>query len=200
MTLGAGGGEVTESNGGIGFGGGFYGVDGAMTGSAFRRVGVAVLSSLPMDARGKRLDFVAVALIAFGGHELFGCGKSMNAAMASGAGGIAEGGVRAFFEVFDFLIMAGGALNLGDFGGVREFLDGGVTILAAENAVSAGGVFCGVDGDIFTGGGFHTSLAMASEALLVRSRNRCRPGQEQGGSQSGEHLDTFLSTLERENL
>ena len=94
--------------------------------------------------------------------------------------------------------MASSALNLGNFCGVRKVLDRTVTILASKNTVRPGGVLSGIDGNIFAGAGFHSLVAVASEALLVRSRDRRRPSQEQGDSQSGEHLNTFLSAAERE--
>ena len=200
VTLGASGGKVAERDGGIRFGRRFCSVNRAVAGSAFRRVGIAVFGGLAVNAFGERLDLVGVTLVALGGHEFLGGGEIVDVAMTGGAGGLAESGVRALFEVFHFLIMASGALDLRNFLGVREFLDRGVAILATENAVSAGSVFRGVDGNIFAGLGFHTRLAVASEAILVRSRDRCRPGQEQGGSQCGEHRNTFLSVSERSTL
>jgi len=54
--------------------------------------------------------------------------------------------VRAPGETFGFGFVTSDAFDFGDLGGMREILDGRMTILAAENRVRTGTVFCAVDG------------------------------------------------------
>ena len=65
--------------------------------------------------------------------------------------------------------MAGGALDFGDFGGMRELFDVGVAVLAAENPVGAGGVLGRVDRNALPGAGLHSRLAVARQTFLVCS-------------------------------
>lgn len=66
-----------------------------------------------------------------------------------------------------FLGMAGGALHLGDFGGMRKIVDGSVAVFAAENPVDATRVSRRPDRDVLTLFGFHAGLRVAGKASFV---------------------------------
>ena len=138
MALGAGVRHVLTGNGGVGFAGTLYGVDGTVTGDTLRRVGVTAFRGLTVDAGVERLDFVGVTLHAFPGHQFFGGRQFVDAAVTGRASGVAEGGVSAGRKGFGLVGMARAALDFYDLGGMREFLDVGVAVFATENGVSTG--------------------------------------------------------------
>jgi hypothetical protein len=114
-----------------------------------------------MDAGCEFLHFLCMALHALSGHQLFGSSKFMDVPMTGSAGRLAEDRVGAGRKSFRFIRMAGSALNSGDFGGMREFLDSGVAILAAENCVCASGMLDRINGNAFAGVRFHSGLSVA---------------------------------------
>src|SRR5271165_5592954 len=116
--------------------------------------------------------------------------------MAGSAGGIAEDGVGAGGERLGFVRVASGALHFGDFGGMREIFDGGVTVFAAESTVGAGGMPGRIDRNALPGVGLHSRLAMARQTFLVcggrqrsRSQSQCQVSQSNA---SREHFNTLL--------
>src|SRR5208337_3539884 len=185
--------QVLASNGRVGFAGGFHSMDGTVTGHAFGRVGVSVFRGLAVDAGGEGGHFLGVTLRAFSRNQLLGRGELVNAAMTRSAGGFAEDGVGAGGEGLGLVGMAGGALNFGEFGGMREIFDGGVAVLAAENAVGAGGMPGRVDRNALPGAGLHSRLAMARQTALVsggRGRSRSpRQSQVNQGNPSRAHFN-----------
>ena len=175
VALCASGRHILASNGRSRFAGSFHIVDGAVAGHAFRSVRVADFRGLPVDAGFEGLHFVGMTLQAFTGNQFFRGGEIVDAAVTRSACRFAEDGVGAGGEGLGLLRMAGGAFHFGNFGGMREFFDGGVAVFAAKNGVCAGGMFGRVDGNVFSGVGFHSRLAMAGQTILVsggRSRKR----------------------------
>src|ERR1017187_3479806 len=141
VALGASIGNVPGGDGRDRFSGAFHGVDGTVAGNAFGRVRVALLRGLSMDGGCEVLHFLGMTLGTLSGHQFFGGGEFVDAAMTRRAGRFAEDEGGAGGKRLGLVRMAGSALHSGDFRGMREFPDRGMAIFAAENRVRAGSMF-----------------------------------------------------------
>jgi hypothetical protein len=91
----------------------------------------------------------------------------MGIAMAGLARVISQHGMNTIRHMGYFVRVAGRALDLHNFGGVGIFLDCGVTVATAQNAVDAGGVFSRINQNTLAAGRLHPSLAVARQAVLI---------------------------------
>jgi len=132
--------EVLAGDFGVGLACGLYRVNVAVARDALRRIGITLCGGLAVNAVSKLLELRLVALGALSGHEIRGGGELVHASVTGGAASFAQDGVRAFGESSRFGIVASRALDLGDFGGMREILDRGVAILARKNGVRTRGM------------------------------------------------------------
>lgn len=90
----------------------------------------------------------------------------MGIAVARQAGNV-DRTVNTGRSVRGFVRMAGSALHFHSLGWMREVFDVGVTIGAPEDAMNTGCVLSGLDRDASASVGFHSGLAVASEAAFV---------------------------------
>lgn len=111
--------------------------------------------------------FIGVAGRAFGGREIGGRGYLVHVAVARLASFLAQGRVNTVRHARSFIFVASRTLDLGYFGGMRKVFDGGVAIGARQNAMDAGRVFRGIDGDDLAGIRFHSWLAVTGQAVIV---------------------------------
>jgi hypothetical protein len=91
----------------------------------------------------------------------------MDITMTGGTRGFAQHRVDALRGRGGLLGVAGGALNFGNFRGMRKISYGSVTVFATKNAMNAGGVFFRADGNIGALFRFHIRLAVAGEASFI---------------------------------
>lgn len=139
----------------------------AMTGETVRSVRVAGRGRLSMDALAEFLYLIGMALSTLRRRQLRGRRDFVVIAVAGLAGAIAERTVNAIRNLGNLIGMASGALNPGDFGGMRIVLDARVAVSTAQNAVHAGGVLGGIDRDAFAVARGHSRLTVASQAAFV---------------------------------
>src|SRR5271169_4101835 len=88
----------------------------------------------------------------------------MHIPVATGASRVAQKRMGALWEALGLLLVAGRALNLGHFRGMRKILDGRVAALATENGMHAGAMFRSVDVDILALVGLHPLRAVTRQA------------------------------------
>ena len=139
----------------------------AMAGLATGRIGIAGLGCAAVCAFRKFLHLLLVAFGAFRGRQLGGGGDFVNVSVTGRASLFAERGVNAVRNGSAFVSVASGALHLGNFGGMREFLDRSVTVFATKNTVDAGSVGFGPDGNVLALFRLHGGLPVTSEASFV---------------------------------
>ena len=130
--------ELLCGHQGPGLARGFHFVDRPMARSAAWSIRIALRRSLSMDAVGKLLDLLSVALGAFGGRESFRGGQFVHAAVTRSASVFAKHRVHTASEGLCFRIMTRGTLDFRNLCRMREFLDGCVAIGTTENGVGAG--------------------------------------------------------------
>ena len=136
-----------------------------MAGSACGSVRVAGCCSAAVNTLRELLDLIRMTLRALGGLEFGRPSYFMDVAVAGGASRFAEQGMNALGR--GLLGVAGSALDFGNFCRMRKILDGGVTVLAAEDSMNAGRVFLRMDGNTCAFFRFHIRLAVAGEAGFI---------------------------------
>lgn len=111
---------------------------GPVAGHAVRCVRVVGCEGFSVNALPEFLYFIGVALRAFCRRRL-GCRSHLvRIAVAGLASSVAQRGMNAAGEMGSLAGVAGRALNLNHFIGVRIFLNGRVAVSAAQDAVHAG--------------------------------------------------------------
>lgn len=120
-----------------------------------------------MNAFAKRFHFVRVTFGAFVRRQVRCRLHFVNISMAGLACLFAECAVNAVRHSGGFVGMAGGALHLGDFRGMRIVLDRRVTISTRQHTVQASGMLGWIDKDALASRGSHAGLAVARQAIFV---------------------------------
>ena len=82
--------------------------------------------------------------------------------------------------------MAGFAVHLGDVIGMGIFLDVGVAVVALQAAVNAGTELVAINGDAVAGGVLHRFVAVACEAISLRSEIAGRQQHQKREEAEGE--------------
>ena len=179
--------QVLAGNGRVRFAGGFHGVNGAVAGHTFGRVGIAVFRGLPVDTGFELLYFLRMTLRALSGNQIFRGGEFVRVAVTRRARGFAEHGVDAGGEQLGFVRVAFSALHFDDFFGMRELFDVGVAVLAAENPVGAGRMFGRVNRNALPGIGLHSRFAVARQTFLIGGEQGRRRSQSQRQSHENQN-------------
>jgi len=138
-----------------------------VTARALRRIGIARLFCLAVDAFPKLFYFRAVTFGALPWCEPRRRSEFVHVAVAGRAGSCSEYTMRTMGHARRFCFMASGAFDLGDFRWMREVLDAGVAITATENSMRAVGVFAGINRDVLACFRFHTGLTVTGQARFV---------------------------------
>ena len=142
-------------------------MDAFVASGAFGRIPITLGRGLSMNAVRKLFYLICVALLALRRRQRLRALEFVCISVAISAARRSKDGMCAAGKTFRFLFMASGALNFGNFRGMRVILDRGVTVSAAENPVQACGVLFRIDGYISARIGFHSRVAMAREAGFV---------------------------------
>ena len=138
-----------------------------VAGSTSWSVGVARFRGTPVNAFRKLIHLYRVTLGAFPGLHFGRCRYFMDVAVTRGASRFPEHSMYALCRIRGLIRVAGRALDFGNFCGMREILDRGVAIPAAEDPVHARVVLLRTDGNIRALFRFHSRLAMACQAGFV---------------------------------
>ena len=162
-------------NGRLGIVGGQDLVRAAVAGKAGWSLLVAVLAGDGVNSKLVAVDRVFVAGGALLRHEFFGALHFVRLAVATGAGFLAQDRVHALGNLRGFLVVASGAGGHAHRLGVRILFHAHMAGGAAQIAVHAAFVFGGIDVQALAGLGFHSRIAVASQALLISGQGRQAP-------------------------
>lgn len=134
---------------------------------AVRGIRIARCGRLPVNACPEIFHFIGVTLRALGWRRLVCSGDLVWIAVAGLASSCAERTVNTSRHMGRFFGVAGRALHLNNFVGMRKILDRRVAVGAAQNTVDAGRMFGRIDRDAFAAARRHSRLGVAGETTFV---------------------------------